>query len=145
MHDPERTPRILVAEDDPDDRMLIREAFEESFPDCDLNFVTDGVELMSHLANTIATTRSTPKQAPDLILLDLNMPLKDGRQSLLEIRSDPELRHLIVVVMTTSSNSDDAAFCRRHGANSYLVKPTKYTELTSIVASLKQHWFGSSQ
>lgn len=145
MHKVGRTPHILVAEDDPDDRMLIREAFEESFPECSLSFAHNGVELMA-LLDRVSETNCTPDEnAPDLILLDLNMPLKDGRKALQEIKSDPRLSHLVVVVMTTSSNADDAAFCRHHGANSYIVKPTKYTELTDIVASLKRLWMSQSR
>lgn len=144
MNHSARPPCVLVAEDDPDDRMLIREAFEESFSECCLNFVQNGVELMAYLNDESGEPDFQSRQAPDLILLDLNMPLMDGRQALMAIKSDPKLRHLVVVIMTTSSNSDDAAFCHSHGANSYIVKPTKYSDISRIVASLRQHWVSRS-
>ena len=137
------TPFILVAEDDSDDRLMIQEAFEESFADCRVSFVHDGVELMKLLRDNGVEPHQALESSPDMVLLDLNMPLKDGRQSLLEIESDPTLRHLCIVVMTTSSNPEDAAFCREHGASAYVVKPTTFSELSRIVGSLKERWPGS--
>ncbi len=77
---------------------------------------------------------------PDLLLLDLNMPLKDGRQSLQEIKSDPRLQELPTVVMTTSSDQDDRDFCQQRGANDYIVKPRKYSDLLDVVESLTKQW-----
>jgi len=142
MNSPGRKPCILVAEDDPDDRLMIQEAFEESFADCRVSFVHDGVELMDLLQGKEVAPHQTVESSPDMLLLDLNMPLKDGRQSLLEIESDPTLCHLCIVVMTTSSNPEDAAFCRAHGASAYVVKPTTFSELSRIVGSLKEQWTG---
>lgn len=143
MNNPGRTPFILVAEDDPDDRLMIQEAFEESFASCRVSFVHDGVELMDLLQGNGVEPHQAVESSPDMVLLDLNMPLKDGRQSLLEIESDPTLRHLRVVVMTTSSDSEDEAFCRAHGASAFIVKPTTFSELSRIVGYLKERWPGS--
>lgn len=136
-----RHPMVLIADDDPDDQLMIREAFEERCSDCELRFVCNGVELMAYL-------RKKPDQSqpaghcplPDLLLLDLNMPLMDGRQSLIEIRSDPAFNRLPTVILTTSSNDDDKSFCLAEGANDYIVKPSRYIELLNIVASLQAYW-----
>lgn len=137
-----RHPVILIADDDPDDQLMIREAFAERCPHCRLCFVNNGVELMDYLRGGAPASRQTTTNCPlpDLLLLDLNMPLKDGRQALLEIRADPALRTLPTVVLTTSRNDEDKAFCLAQGANDYIVKPARYTELLAIVTSLKPYW-----
>ena len=135
-----RNPVILIADDDPDDQLMIREAFAERCAHCQLCFVENGVELMDYLKGDHADAGQTACPLPDLLLLDLNMPLKDGRQSLLEIRADPALRTLPTVVLTTSRNDEDKAFCLAQGANGYIVKPSRYTELLTVVESLKNHW-----
>lgn len=136
-----RHPVILIADDDPDDQLLIREAFAERCAHCQLCFVANGVELMDYLRGDASESEpATDCPRPDLLLLDLNMPLKDGRQSLLEIRADPALRRLPTVILTTSKNDEDKAFCLAQGANDYIVKPSRYTELLTIVTSLKIYW-----
>ncbi len=130
-----RQPRILIAEDDPDDQLMLQDAFEETCKHCQLRFVSDGVELMGLLLDEV---NAVP--LPDLLLLDLNMPLKDGRQALVEIRSEPALQQLPTVILTTSKNDEDRAFCLGQGANDYLVKPSSYTELIEIVKSLETWW-----
>lgn len=77
---------------------------------------------------------------PDLILLDLNMPLKDGREVLREIKSDPSLRGIPTIVMTTSADDDDLRYCYDTGANSYIIKPSSYSELLDVVSSLTNYW-----
>ena len=131
---------ILIADDDPDDQLLIREAFEERCKNCQLCFVSNGVELMTLLKGESAQELPERCPVPDLILLDLNMPLKDGRQALTEIRSDPALRQLPTVILTTSKNDEDVNFCQSRGANDYIVKPNSYSELLAIVESLKTYW-----
>jgi len=130
-----RPPVILIAEDDPDDQLMLQDAFEETCEHCQLRFVSDGVELMALLLG-----EEGPGPLPDLLLLDLNMPLKDGRQSLVEIRSEPTLQKLPTVILTTSRNDEDRAFCLAQGANDYLVKPSSYTELIEIVKALETWW-----
>ena len=141
MTEQKRRPLIIIADDDPDDQLLIREAFAERCRHCELDFVANGLELMAILkAQNGAQPGPQSRSLPDLILLDLNMPLKDGRQALTEIRSDPELRQLPTVVLTTSKNDDDLLFCQTQGANDYIVKPNSFSQLLTIVESLKPYW-----
>jgi CheY-like chemotaxis protein len=133
----ERPPVILIAEDDPDDQLMLRDAFEETCEHCQLEFVSDGVELMERLHNPAGTASPS---LPDLLLLDLNMPLKDGRQSLVELRAEDRFQALPAVILTTSKNDEDRAFCLAQGANDYIVKPSRYTELLDIVKSLETWW-----
>lgn len=134
-------PVILIAEDDPDDQLMLQDAFEETCEHCQLQFVCDGVELMDFLrGDPGAATPMAGGALPNLLLLDLNMPLKDGRQSLVEIRTEPALQKLPTVILTTSKNDEDRAFCLAQGANDYIVKPSRYTELLDIVKSLETYW-----
>jgi CheY-like chemotaxis protein len=98
---------FLIAEDDPDDRFLIKEAFQESLLTNSLYFVQDGVELLDYLRRQGKFANPVDAPPADLILLDLNMPRKDGREALAEIKSDPHLRYIPVVVLTTSKAEED--------------------------------------
>ena len=98
MHDRPRV-SILIADDDPEDRQLIKEALKESYLVTEVTFVCDGEELMTYLTG--------PERRPDLILLDLNMPRKDGREALSEIKNSPDLKRIPVVVLTTSKAEED--------------------------------------
>lgn len=141
MTDLKPQPKVLVADDDPDDRLLIKEAFGERFPQSQLGFVHDGVQLMRVLNGEATRFDGRWSYAcPDLIMLDLNMPLKDGREVLREIKSNPKLRAIPTVVMTTSANSDDVRYCYEIGANSYIVKPSSYLGLLDVVSSLMDYW-----
>lgn len=142
MIDPKPLPVILIAEDDPDDRLMMREAFAERCHDCRICFAHDGVQLMRVLngEEQLSSDLNVSLVCPDLILLDLNMPLKDGREALQEIKSDPRLRTIPTIVMTTSGNEDDIRYCYQTGANSYIVKPSSYSGLLDIVSSLTSYW-----
>ena len=131
---------IVMADDDADDRMLAREAIEESRLGSAFHFVEDGQELMDYLTRRgrYATERA-PR--PGLILLDLNMPRKDGRQVLREIKSDPRLRSIPVVVLTTSKTEEDVLRAYELGANSYITKPVTFEGLVDIVRGLGTFWF----
>ena len=131
---------ILMADDDPDDRQMTREAFEASRVANDLRFVEDGVELMDYLCrrNRYADPLSSPR--PGLILLDLNMPKKDGRQALSEIKADPNLRNIRVVVMTTSKAEEDILRTYDLGASSYVTKPVTFTGLVDVISTLGRYW-----
>jgi CheY-like chemotaxis protein len=131
---------ILMADDDPDDRQLTREAFEASRLVNDLRFVEDGVELMDYLCrrNRYADPAVSPR--PGLILLDLNMPKKDGRQALTEIKADPHLKHIRVVVMTTSKAEEDIFRTYDLGASSYVTKPVTFVALVDVIATLGKYW-----
>ena len=130
---------ILVAEDDEDDRFLMQEALEENRLANELHFVEDGEELMDYLYHQ--GKYSEPKLAPrpSLILLDLNMPRKDGREALKEIKSDPNLRQIPIVVLTTSK----AEIVRTYdlGVSSFIAKPVGFTSLVEIIKTLGKYWF----
>ncbi len=132
---------ILVAEDDPDDRFLMGRAFRELDIRAILRFVGDGEELMRYLGGDDAGGDSEESfSPPGLLLLDLNMPKKDGREALLAIRSNPRFRDLSIVVWTTSNRAVDKAFCKENGASSYVTKPHTYTELVKAIQKVVSEW-----
>ena len=131
---------FLIAEDDPDDRLLIREAFEESLLTNSLYFVEDGVELLDYLHRRGKFTNPQDAPSADLILLDLNMPRKDGREALAEIKSDTSLRYIPVVVLTTSKAEEDIMRSYDIGAASYITKPVTFDGLVEAIKQLKQYW-----
>jgi CheY-like chemotaxis protein len=131
---------FLMAEDDPDDRLLIKEAFRENHATNSIHFVKDGVELLDYLRRQDKYTNPGDAPAPDLILLDLNMPRKDGREALEEIKADPYLRHIPVVVLTTSSAEEDIMHSYDKGAASYIIKPVKFSGLVDAIKRLMQYW-----
>jgi len=131
---------ILMADDDPDDRQLTREAFETSRLVNDLRFVEDGVELMDYLCRRNRYADPTLSPRPGLILLDLNMPKKDGRQALTEIKADPQLRNIRIVVMTTSKAEEDILRTYDLGASSYVTKPVTFAALVDVIATMGRYW-----
>jgi CheY-like chemotaxis protein len=131
---------ILMADDDPDDREMTREAFAESRLANDLRFVEDGAELMDYLCRRNQYTNPVDSPRPGLILLDLNMPKKDGRQALSEMKADPNLRNIRVVVMTTSKAEEDILRTYDLGASSYVTKPVTFTALVDVIATLGRYW-----
>ena len=128
---------ILVAEDDPDDRYLIARAFAEARPGVDVRFVSDGEELMDFLCRR---GRFADAPRPGLILLDLNMPRKDGWECLGEIQADPELGLLRVVVLTTSVATGDVAAAYAAGAVSYISKPVSFAGLVEVAKTTARYW-----
>ncbi len=128
---------ILIADDDDDDRMLAQDALNESGVSARLEFVSDGIELLDYLR---AADGQAARRAPDLILLDLNMPRLDGRAALLEIKSDPSLRKLPIVVLTTSSAAADIDACYAGGANSYITKAVTFQGLVDTMRNLGTYW-----
>ena len=132
---------VLVADDDPEDRMLIEDAFEESRLANPLEFVVDGEDLLDYLhrRNGYSDPSSSPR--PGLILLDLNMPRKDGREALKEIKSDPDLRQIPIVVMTTSKAEEDILRTYDLGVNSFITKPVTFEGLVEVVKMLGRYWF----
>jgi two-component system response regulator len=131
---------ILMAEDDPDDRLLVKDAFVESHVVNHLLFVEDGVQLINYLRaqDEFANRKDFPM--PDLILLDLNMPRKDGREALEEIKADPQLRHIPVVVLTTSKAEEDILRSYDIGAAGYISKPVTFDGLVKVIQVLKEYW-----
>ena len=132
---------LLLADDDPDDRLLARQALEKSRLANDLRCVEDGEELLDYLRRRgkYADPKESPR--PGLVLLDLNMPRKDGREALREIKSDPKLRDIPVVVLTTSKAEEDIARSYNLGVNSYITKPVKFSALVEVMKALGKYWF----
>lgn len=132
---------ILVADDDHDDRMMIEDALKENRLANDLRFVMDGEELISYLnrSGKYANANSSPR--PGLILLDLNMPKKDGREALKEIKSDSMLRDIPIVVLTTSKAEEDVYRTYNLGVNSFITKPVTFESLVAITRDLGRYWF----
>jgi CheY-like chemotaxis protein len=132
---------ILMADDDEDDCLMAREAFKEVKLLNDLHIVEDGEELMAYLRQQgkYADPQASPR--PGIILLDLNMPRKDGREALKEIKADPDLRKIPVVVLTTSKAEEDILRTYDLGVNSFIVKPVTFVQLVDIVKTLSKYWF----
>jgi CheY-like chemotaxis protein len=133
---------ILMADDDSDDRLMTKEAFEESRVAKDLRFVENGVELMDYLKRRGKYSDPEQSPRPGLILLDLNMPKKDGRESLKEIKGDPALQRIPVVVLTTSKEEEDIHRSYQLHANSYITKPVTFEALVKVVKRIGQYWLG---
>ena len=131
---------ILMADDDADDREMTREAFEVSHLANDLRFVVDGVELMDYLNRRGKFSDPATSPRPGIILLDLNMPKKDGREALGEIKTEPKLKDIPVIVLTTSKEEEDINRSYMLHANSYITKPVTFEALVKIVASLGKYW-----
>lgn len=132
---------ILMADDDADDRRLTQEALEEGRLINDVRFVDNGEELMEYLRKQGKFAPPAEAPRPGLILLDLNMPRKDGRTVLKEIKSDRDLRQIPVVVLTTSKADEDVYKSYDLGVNSYIVKPVTFEALVDILQTLEKYWF----
>lgn len=132
---------ILVADDDPDDRMLTKDALDECRLANEVHFVENGEELMDYLYRRGKFEHLTKVMLPGLILLDLNMPKKDGREALKEIRADPTLRRIPIVVLTTSKAEEDILRTYELGVNSFIIKPVTFESLVDIVKTLAKYWF----
>ncbi|RDV13546.1 response regulator [Pontibacter diazotrophicus] len=134
---------ILLADDDAEDRMLVTEALEEANAGCTIKFVEDGEELMDYLLHRGKFSQKEEFPAPNIILLDLNMPRKDGREALIEIKSHEHLRCIPVVVLTTSKAEEDILKTYSLGVSSFITKPASFTSLVDTMATLCKYWFGT--
>ncbi|MFP5212565.1 MAG: response regulator [Acidobacteriota bacterium] len=132
---------ILMADDDTDDTMLVREAFMSVGISTDFRSVENGQELLDYLRREGSFAGSSPAPWPDLILLDLNMPIVHGKEALKEIKDCRNLRKIPVVVLTTSAEETNISECYCLGANAYLVKPAKFEELAEAAESIARFWF----
>lgn len=131
---------ILLAEDDPDDRYLISEAFDEGELASELFIVNDGEEMLDYLHCRGKYKDSVQWPRPNLILLDLNMPRKDGREVLAEIKAHPELRRIPVVVLTTSQAEEDILRSYDLGVSGFITKPVSFKALLEIMRSIGDYW-----
>ena len=132
---------ILMAEDDEDDRLLATEALEEARLANSLQCVENGEELLDYLNHRGKYADKDAFPLPGFILLDLNMPKKDGREALQEIKKDPELKKIPIIILTTSQSEEDICKSYDLGANSYIVKPVTFESLVKIMKDLGKYWF----
>ncbi|MGH2872352.1 MAG: response regulator [Solirubrobacteraceae bacterium] len=133
---------ILMADDDEEDCMLTRDALRDARMLNDVRFVSDGQELLDYLRRQGAY--ADPKAdapVPGIILLDLNMPKKDGREALAEIKADERLRRIPVVVLTTSKDEEDVVRSYDLGVNSFITKPVTFKGLVEVMRSWTRYWF----
>jgi CheY-like chemotaxis protein len=129
---------ILIAEDDIDDRMLLQTAFDEIDVKNKIQFVGNGCELMDFLY------KDEKEGYPRFIILDLNMPKKDGRETLKEIKQHSIFKKIPVIIFTTTKNESEINRCYELGANSYIVKPDSFESLRKIVNELHVYWFSTA-
>jgi CheY-like chemotaxis protein len=129
----------LVAEDDSDDRFLLQTAFKEKGYDDKVEFVENGVELFEFL-DKIQENKTGHNNYPYFILLDLNMPKKDGREVLKEIKQHPTFKKIPIVVFTTTRNENEIRRCYELGANTYIVKPVSFEGLLKVVENIRTYW-----
>jgi len=131
---------ILIADDDADDRLMAKEALEECRLANHLEFVEDGVELLECLRGRGRYAGAGATKRPGLIILDLNMPKMDGREALREIKADPSLRRIPIVVMTTSKAEEDIYRTYDLGVNSFITKPVTFEGLVAVMRVLGRYW-----
>lgn len=136
----DRAPDILLIEDNEDDVMLTRLAFDQAKLDVILHHARDGEDGMAYLRKQ---GEYADAAAPDLVLLDLNMPRKDGREVLAEITADEGLRHLPVVILTTSNEDREILKMYQLRASSYIVKPVDFDKFQRVVRSVHEYWFSA--
>ncbi len=135
-----RPVQILIVEDNPADARLVREVMRDSKILNEIRWVPDGVEAMASLRKQ---GKYTDAPRPNLIFLDLNMPRKDGREVLAEVKADPDLRRIPIVVMTSSQAEEDIARAYDHHANCYVRKPIDFEQFHSVVKTLENFWFST--
>lgn len=134
---------VYLVDDDIDDQYLVKSAFGKLDHMPELKVFNDGAEVLEYLADFACSTSESVlvKRLPSLILLDLNMPNMNGKETLMKIKAQPELRHIPVIVYTTSEAHHDVEELYRLGANAYLVKPGSFSEMVSLVGNLSAFWF----
>lgn len=132
---------VLYADDDPEDRMLVKEAWQESRLANELHFVEDGEELLDYLHRRGKYVGLSEAPLPGMILLDLNMPRMDGREALQHLKADPRLRLIPTVVLTTSKAEEDIFRAYDLGVNSFIVKPVTFKSLVDLTLAFGRYWF----
>lgn len=143
QHEPPGRPiTILMADDDEDDRELTRDALQDARLANEMRFVVDGQDLMDYLRRDGRyADPAVDAPRPGIILLDLNMPKKDGREALAEIKSDEALRQIPVIVLTTSKDEADILRTYDLGVNSFITKPVTFAGLVEVMRSWTRYWF----
>ena len=136
-----KTFTILMADDDEEDCLLAKDALAEAGLPHQIRFVADGEELLEYLERSGEFVASENAPWPDLILLDLNMPRRDGREALRLLKSDRNLQRIPVVVLTTSTSQSDISYSYKTGASSYIAKPTSFSGWIELLDTLASYWF----
>lgn len=131
---------LLMAEDDDDDFLISLDAFKELGLDKYIKRVKDGDDLMNYLLNKPPYNGNNAKPLPDVIFLDLNMPRKDGREALREIKSNPKLKKIPIVILTTSNSPDDIQSTYNAGANSFIQKPDSFEKFVELFRTVSDYW-----
>ena len=134
---------VLLVEDEPGDARLIQEAFAAASFKCHLDRVADGIEAMEHLRAILGGT--VGHRLPDLVLLDINMPRMNGHEVLAEMKSDPQLREIPVVVLSTSTAPRDITMAYNEGAAGFVTKPLDISALFEVVQGIENYWFGVAE
>lgn len=140
MKENKKPMHILMADDDEDDRRSVAKAWKSSRAANPIHFVNDGEELMDYLHHRGQFADVAEWARPGVILLDLNMPKKDGREALREIKADPELRQIPIIVLTTSKAEEDIYRTYELGGSSFITKPVTFTSLVDLVQVLGKYW-----
>ena len=135
-----RKPSIIMAEDDEDDRLMIKEALDEAGVDSLVECAENGEELLDLLLARRSAAEASGREPPAFILLDLNMPKLDGRKTLHLIRADEKLKKIPIIVFTTSNTEEDIALAYEAGANSFILKPSSFATMVDIMKTLKTYW-----
>ncbi|MEQ8244483.1 response regulator [Fulvivirga sp.] len=126
--------QLIIAEDDLDDRLLMEDALNDNCIDLNnVRFSEDGDDLLNTLQNV--------KPLPDLIILDFNMPKKDGRMALKEIKANPKLKHIPIIIFTTSKSEEDIKLAYLEGGSTFITKPSLYSDLVETISIIKKYWF----
>ena len=133
---------ILIAEDDADDRFLLQTAFEEKGYSDKLEFVENGMELIAYLDTNHKNKRNN--HFPKFILLDLNMPKKDGREVLKELKQHTLYKKIPIVIFTTTKNENEIRRCYEMGANTYVVKPSSFSDLLNTIEKIRSYWLDTA-
>jgi CheY-like chemotaxis protein len=137
---------VIIAEDDPDDRLLIQDAIYEATTNrVDVHFVKDGAEMLDYLYRRGLYLDEQAAPQPELVLLDINMPRKSGLEVLEEIKRDPALRTIPVVLLTTSRAPEHIARSYELGGAGFVTKPNSFTELVDLMRSIERYWFRTVQ
>ena len=143
MNNPRKNLSILIAEDDADDRFLLQTVFDEKGYEEKIEFVENGIELLKFL--THKERQQTGDNAyPVFILLDLNMPKKDGREVLQEIKQHAVFKKIPVIVFTTTKNDNEIKRCYELGANTYVVKPVSFDALLKVIDDIRNYWIDTA-
>lgn len=139
MH--KRRANVLLVEDSPADQVIVKRALEDGRVDCNLKITEHGEQALRYLRNQPPYEDKHTYPSPDLILLDINMPIMDGRETLENIRNDEQLKHYPIIMLTTSSNDKDVIQSYRLGVNAFVTKPLDEQDFMKAVMQMEQFWF----